>query len=170
MRGVVETTSANLAAGYILGYDAAESVNAAYQLFDLGTADGGVGGTVPAALSLTLGAPASFGAFVPGVAAEYTASTIATVISTAGDAVLSVADANRARLANGAFTLAAAAARARAAEGLRRRPWPTTSCRSPSRRRSGPTTPLRTGVYSTTLTFTLSTTSPVRRCATGGRR
>ena len=36
---------------------------------------GGVGGTVPATLSLTLGTPATFGAFTPGVAREYTAST-----------------------------------------------------------------------------------------------
>ena len=36
---------------------------------------GGVGGTVPATLALTLGAPATFGAFTPGVAREYTAST-----------------------------------------------------------------------------------------------
>ena len=51
--------------------------------------DGTVGGTVPATLSLTLGAPASFGAFTPGVAKEYTASTTANVISSAGDAALS---------------------------------------------------------------------------------
>ena len=42
-------------------------------------ADGTVGGSVPATLSLTLGTPASFGAFTPGVAREYTASTTATV-------------------------------------------------------------------------------------------
>ena len=35
------------------------------------TADGTVGGTVPATLSLTLGAPAPFGAFTPGVDADY---------------------------------------------------------------------------------------------------
>ena len=45
-----------------------------------------VGGTVPATLSLTLGAPASFGAFTPGVAQVYSASTSANVISTAGNA------------------------------------------------------------------------------------
>ena len=56
------------------------------------TVDGPVGGTVPATLSLTLGAPATFGAFTPGVAKEYTATTEATVISTAGDATLTVAD------------------------------------------------------------------------------
>ena len=36
---------------------------------------GDVGGTVPATLSLTLGAPATFGAFTPGVAKDYTATT-----------------------------------------------------------------------------------------------
>src|SRR5262249_14363505 len=47
-----------------------------------------VGGTVPATLSLTLGANPSFGAFTPGVAKTYTASTTATVVSTAADADL----------------------------------------------------------------------------------
>ena len=42
---------------------------------------GTVGGSVPATLSLTLGAPASFGAFTPGVAKDYAASTTANVIS-----------------------------------------------------------------------------------------
>ena len=36
----------------------------------------------------SLGAPASFGAFTPGVTRDYTATTTATVISTAGDALL----------------------------------------------------------------------------------
>ena len=34
---------------------------------------GGAGGTVPATLALTLGTPAAFGAFTPGVAKDYTA-------------------------------------------------------------------------------------------------
>ena len=38
--------------------------------------------------SLTLGTPATFGAFTPGVAREYDASTTANVISTAGNAAL----------------------------------------------------------------------------------
>ena len=63
---------------------------------------------MPATLSLTLGAPASFGAFTPGVAKDYTASTTANVISTAGDAALSVCDPGH--LTNGAFIAAAAAA------------------------------------------------------------
>ena len=48
-----------------------------------------IGGTVPATLSLTLGTPATFGAFTPGVDRTYAASTTASVISTAGDATLS---------------------------------------------------------------------------------
>jgi hypothetical protein len=39
-----------------------------------------VGGTVPATLALTLGAPASFGALAPGLDQRYTASTTANVI------------------------------------------------------------------------------------------
>ena len=51
-----------------------------------------VGGTVPATLALTLGTPASFGAFMPGITRTYTASMTANVISSAGDAALSVSD------------------------------------------------------------------------------
>jgi X-Pro dipeptidyl-peptidase len=116
-----------------------------------------VGGTVPTTLSLALGAPASFGAFTPGVDKEYTAKTDATVLSTAGDATLSVSDPGR--LANGAFTLP--------------EPLQVTFSKSSW---TGPTSnekvdvnfkqlvkktdPLRTGSYSKTLTFTLSTTTP----------
>ena len=39
-----------------------------------GLASGDVGGNVPATLSLTLGTPASFGAFIPGVGKDYDAS------------------------------------------------------------------------------------------------
>ena len=47
---------------------------------------GGAGGAVPATLSLTFGSRGGFGAFTPGVAREYDATTSANVISTAGDA------------------------------------------------------------------------------------
>jgi hypothetical protein len=43
------------------------------------------GGTVPATLSLSLGATPTFGAFTPGIAKEYTATTTGTIISSAGD-------------------------------------------------------------------------------------
>ena len=65
---------------------------------------------MPATLSLTLGAPAQFGAFTPGVAKDYFATTTATVISTAGDAALSVADPSSidtGKLVNGTFVLRA---------------------------------------------------------------
>src|SRR5262249_34886814 len=51
-------------------------------------ATGTVGGAVGATLSLQLGTAPTFGAFTPGVAKRYTASTTATVTSTAGDATL----------------------------------------------------------------------------------
>ena len=118
---------------------------------------GTVGGSVPATLALTLGAPATFGAFTPGVAREYEASSTATVLSTAGDATLSV---ERTRfMANGAFTLA---------EPLRvafsKSSWtaPTTneSVGIAFKQLVKANDPLRTGTYSKTLTFTLSTTQP----------
>ncbi len=70
---------------------------------------GSGGGTVPATLALTLGTPATFGAFTPGVARDYTATQSAGVISTAGDGLLTVSDpsaTNTGKLVNGTFTLA----------------------------------------------------------------
>jgi X-Pro dipeptidyl-peptidase len=134
-----------------------------------------VGGTVPATLALTLGGPAGFGAFTPGVTADYTASTTATVISTAGDAQLSVADPDTAhpgRLVNGAFALASPV-RARAAGApfadvgaspLALLGWdgPIANAVVPLdfHQHVAATDPLRTGTYAKTLTFTLSTTTP----------
>ncbi len=124
--------------------------------------DGTVGGTVPATLSLTLGAPASFGAFTPGVGREYTASTTATVISSAGDATLTVSDPSTVatgRLVNGAFSLAAPL------QGLGvvktyAAPVSNDVVTVTFRQAIGANEALRTGSYSKTLTFTLSTTAP----------
>jgi IgA peptidase M64 len=121
-----------------------------------------VGGSVPATLALTLGAPAQFGAFTPGVAKEYTASTQATVISTAGDATLTVADpsaTNTGKLVNGTFALASPI------QGLGVvKTWsaPTSNEVVPItfKQAIAANEPLRTGTYSKTLTFTLSTTTP----------
>jgi hypothetical protein len=123
---------------------------------------GTVGGAVPATLSLTLGAPASFGPFTPGVAKEYTASTTANVISTAGDATLSVADPSTTapgRLVNGTFSLP------QPLQGLGViKTWtaPTSNEVVPItfKQAIGANDALRTGTYSKTLTFTLSTTTP----------
>jgi hypothetical protein len=56
------------------------------------SATGSVGGTVRPTLALSVAAPVSLGAFAPGLTKDYSASTTATVLSTAGDAVLSVVD------------------------------------------------------------------------------
>ena len=176
VRGVVETTNANLAAGYILGHDAAETVDAAYQLFDLGTATTSVGGSVPATLSLTLAGPASFAAFTPGVAREYTATTTATVTSTAGDALLTVADPSSiatGHLVNGAFSLPepvrAGVTGVPMLVGSSAAPTPLKSYAAPTSNDRVAITfaqaitasdALRTGAYVKTLTFTLSTTTP----------
>ncbi|HEY6886907.1 MAG TPA: endo-1,4-beta-xylanase [Solirubrobacter sp.] len=121
------------------------------------SASGDVGGSVPATLALTLGAPASFGAFTPGIDHDYTAATTANVISSAGDAALSVSDPGY--LANGAFTLSDPLGVA-----LSKNAWNAPVSNDPVaitfHQHIGATQPLRTGTYSKTLTFTLSTTTP----------
>jgi hypothetical protein len=142
--------------------------------------DGTVSGTVPGTLSLTVGAPASFGAFTPGVQRDYTATTSANVISTAAEAVLSVVDPSSTatgHLVNGAFSLPATLqARARNAANtstafnnvggtplnLLSYPGPVSNdaVSLDFRQSIGANDALRTGTYSKTLTFTLSTTTP----------
>ncbi len=121
------------------------------------TAPGTVSATTPATLALTLGASPSFGAFTPGVDKTYTASTTADVVSSAGDATLSVSDPGH--LANGAFSLP---------EPLRvtlsKSSWSAPVSNDPVTvgftQHVGASDALRTGSYSQTLTFTLSTTQP----------
>ena len=135
---------------------------------------------MPATLALTLGTPATFGAFTPGVARDYTASSSANVISTAGDGVLSVSDpaANApGRLVNGTFSMPTALqAKASSAGGtggafasLSGSPANLLTYAGPISndavtldfmQRVGASDALRTGTYSKTLTFTLSTTQP----------
>jgi len=129
--------------------------------------NGDVSGDVPATLSLTLGQTASFGAFTPGVAQTYNASTTANVISTAGDATLTATDPSAdhpGHLVNGSFFLP--------------QPLKVQGNELPSTIKTydgpvandqvtidfeqaiGADDALRTGDYSKTLTFTLSTTNP----------
>ena len=137
---------------------------------------------MPATLSLTLGAPASFGAFTAGLGKTYEATTPAKVTSSAGNALLSVADPSSTAtgyLVNGAFALAQPLqARARNAANTGTAYNNVGSAASPLNllEYSGPISnddvtlgfsqrinandPLRTGTYSKTLTFTLSTTQP----------
>jgi len=148
-----------------------------------GTADGGIGGSVPATLSLTLGGTApSFGNFTPGIDKTYDATGTANVISTAGDALLSVADPSSTatgHLVNGAFSLPdplTARARNAVTQGtafnnvgssasplnllMWNAPVSNDAVSLDFRQHIGANDALRTGNYSKTLTFTLSTTSP----------
>ena len=136
---------------------------------------GSVGGQVPATLALTLGQPAGFGAFVPGVAADYTSSLAATVTSTAGDATLSVADPSATapgHLVNGSFALPSPlqlGVGGNALAALGASPLTLLTYANPVsndletinlKQSIGATDPLRSGSYAKTLTFTLSTTTP----------
>jgi len=150
----------------------------------LGAQDAGgtASGTVPATLSLSLGTAPAFGAFTPGLAKTYTATSSANVISTAGDATLSIADPSSnatGRLVNGAFALtnpvqasatsAAGAGKALANVGGSSAPTNLLTYSGPVSNDTvtlnfsqaiGANEPLRTGSYSKTLTYTLSTTTP----------
>ncbi len=126
-----------------------------------------VGATVPATLALTLGAPATFGAFLPGVANEYTASTTATVVSSAADAALTVSDPAASPPAT--WSTARARSRRRCKVADKDLPAVVKTWTDPAsndavalafKQAIGATDPLRTGTYAKTLTFTLSTTNP----------
>ncbi|HWK29047.1 MAG TPA: M14 family metallopeptidase [Solirubrobacter sp.] len=116
-----------------------------------------VGGTVPATLALALGEPATFGTFTPGVARDYTASTTADVVSTAGDAALSVGDPGH--LSNGAFTLPSPLEVA-FSKSAWSAPVSHDAVTVTFTQHVGADDALRTGTYAKTLTFTLSTTTP----------
>jgi len=126
-----------------------------------------VGGSVPATLSLTLGAPATFGVFTPGLGKDYTASTTATVVSTAGDATLSATDPSSTapgRLVNGAFSLASplqvGGAALPATVKTYAGPVSNDNVAIDFTQPISASEALRTGTYAKSLTFTLSTTTP----------
>ena len=122
----------------------------------------------------------SLGSFIPGVAGVYSSTIGATVISTAGDAALSVADPSSnatGRLVNGTFSMPQALqVRATNAANpntvfapLGTGPLALMSYSGPIsndavtfgfRQNVAANDALRTGTYSKTLTFTLSTTTP----------
>ncbi len=146
--------------------------------------EGDVGGGAPATLTLTLGQPTSFAPFTPGVGRDYTATLVATILSTAADASLSVADASSTstgHLVNGAFALekaVVAGATSTVEYAHSSTPGRIGGSANPTMLLTydGPVTndtptltftqgitqteALRTGPYTKTLTFTLSTTNP----------
>lgn len=129
------------------------------------TADTTVGGSVPALLSLELGDVPSLGTFLPGTARTYTATSTATVTSTAGEATLSVADpAGTGRLSNGAFALAQPVRVNGTAAPAAIKTWTGPTTAEPLgltfEQSIGADEPLRTGTYSKTFVFTLSTATP----------
>jgi hypothetical protein len=140
---------------------------------------GTVSGTVPATLSLTLGPAAAFAPFTPGMTKTYTATQSANVISTAGDALLSVADPSAnatGHLVNGSFSLpeplqarglkgdTQGTAPNNVGSGLNLLTWSAPVSNDPVTVEFSQliksTDALRTGTYAKTLTFTLSTTNP----------
>jgi hypothetical protein len=156
------------------------NVSTGSRTFTIGTqTSGGVGGTVPATLSLSLGTPASFGTFTPGVDKDYTSSQTGTVTSTAGNALLTVSDPDTAHpghLVNGSFFLPSPLqmrGRKTDTQGSAFNPigssfnllsWNGPVTNDPITldylQHISASDGLRTGSYSKTLTFTLSTTAP----------
>jgi sugar phosphate isomerase/epimerase len=145
---------------------------------------GGAGGTVAPVLALNLSGAASFGAFTPGVAKNYDTNVTASLLSTAGDATLSVSDPSAVapgHLVNGAFSLPSAlqisannAANpavtykslsevSGAQTTLLTYAGPTAGQDNVTlnfRQAVGANDALRSGSYAKTLTFTVSTTTP----------
>jgi hypothetical protein len=106
---------------------------------------------------LVLGAPASFGAFKPGVTDDYSASTTATVISTAGDAALTVSDPGH--LMNGTFALPSPLV-VMFSKAAWTGPVSNDVVTIAFKQHVAASDALRTGAYAKTLTYTLSTTTP----------
>ncbi len=144
------------------------------------TTPGTIGGTVPQTLALTIGTSAAFGSFTPAVAKDYVASAAANVVSTGGDATLSVTDPSATapgHLVNGTFSLPSAV-QARATNAASpstvfaavsgtpltlltwAAPVSNDSVTLEFKQSIGMNDPLRSGAYGKTFTFTLSSTTP----------
>ncbi|MDA0183203.1 glycoside hydrolase family 78 protein [Solirubrobacter phytolaccae] len=153
----VATTGKATPKGRVDGYQVFEIEPGAVEFRQGTSSEGTVGGSVPATLSLSLGAPATFGTFTPGLAKEYTATTKATVISTAGDAALSVSEPGH--LTNGAFSLPEPL-RVSLSKSAWTAPVSNDTVDVDFKQTIKADDALRTGSYAKTLTFTLSTTTP----------
>jgi hypothetical protein len=149
-----------------------------------GDALGGVGGDVPTTLSLALSPATGFGSFAPAIARTYETAAAALITSTAGDATLSVSDPSTTapgHLVNGSFSLPSAlqiratnaanpatafapmSETAGTSQTLLTYAAPTAGADTATigfRQSIGASDVLRSGSYSKTLTFTLSTLNP----------
>ena len=133
----------------------------------------------PPTLSLQLGPGGDFGSFTPGLARDYGATAAADVLSTAGNAQLSVTDpgTDPGHLVNGAYALPSPLTVAATSPGgsgsapaaPRAAPVPLLSYAGPVThdpvtvaftQHIGAADPLRTGGYAKALTFTCPTTAP----------
>ncbi len=145
---------------------------------DGGSTDPGV----PATLNLNLGTPTPFSPFVPGVTQDYTSTLAASILSTALDTKLTVSDAsatNVGKMVNGTFALPQTVQVGAVKGGATGAPVfkPLGGSDAPTelltyadpvaevatvtfKQSVAATDALRTGSYSKTLTFTLSTTNP----------
>ncbi|MBE2316363.1 family 78 glycoside hydrolase catalytic domain [Solirubrobacter sp. CPCC 204708] len=166
--GVVHKGTANGVATYEVGSGSYRFLAA---VSNATSVNGDVAGTVPPTLALSVG-PVTLGALVPGVPRTYDGEARATVTSTAGEAALSVHDPSATatgRLVNGSFALAQPLRIDGKAVGGSSSPTPLHTWTGPVSNGAktltfaqdvGADEPLRTGSYSKTLTFTLSTTAP----------
>jgi hypothetical protein len=140
------------------------------------------GGTTSATLTLSLGAPPAFAPFQPGLGTDYLAATSAVVNSTAGDAVLTVADPSAVasgHLLNGDAPLPSVLqASATSADGTSSGYQAVPDTASPAtlltyagpvsndqvaltfKQTIGQADPLRSGTYAKALVLTLSTDQP----------
>jgi hypothetical protein len=186
----IDTATAGSHTFTVTSHNSAGSVATETRTYSVEPVAGPVAGDTAPTLILTLGTPASFAPFIPGVSRDYNATMTASVTSTAENATLSVADPSATatgRLLNGAFSLqnpvqAAATSTLKDGEG---KPLTQSAPMGPIGGSAQPTTlltysspvgldsatltfkqsiadtePLRTGGYAKTLTFTLSTTNP----------
>ena len=156
------------------GGNVAATKSVAFTVFSPTNVNSNVNATVPSTLGLTL-TPVNFGAFVPGVANQYTGTGTATVTSTWPSASLTVRDAtgnNTGRLVNGSAVLASTLQVVNSTGGnsnvgtgnttLKTWAAPVSSENSTLtfRQSIGATEALVMGGYSKSLTFTLTTTTP----------
>jgi hypothetical protein len=146
------------------------------------------GGTVPGTLGLIVTSPAAFPSFVPGVAATYTTTMTATVVSTAGATALTAVDAGPSatpgHLVNSTFsptlfdlpsalqassTATNANSSSTGAQSLSGTPVALLNYSAPVTGDSetitfsqaiGATDALRTGAYGASITLTLTATTP----------